>query len=170
MKKLFFSLILSLICSLAYSNETFEQTDLSNEESFVVLQSDSITIQNIAYAELNLIEINKMRLKGKGMFAGGLTLTCTGGVLLGGGAIAFYFGIMGALTQSPWARGTLIGGSHAMLTGLAFGAAGIPLTVFGVKKMNKAAELKDIYIENHPEEVTLSLQSSCEGIGLALRF
>ena len=170
MRKLFISLILSLICSIAYSNETFEQTDASNEESVVVLQSDSITIQNIAYAELNLLEINKMRLKGKGMFAGGLTLTCTGGTLLGGGAIAFYFGFMGALTQSPWARGAVIGGSHAMLTGLTLGAAGIPLTVLGVKKINKAAELKDKYIENYQNEVTLSLQSSSDGIGLALIF
>lgn len=170
MRKLFISLILSLICSLAYSNETFEQTDASNEESVVVLQSDSITIQNIAYAELNLLEINKMRLKGKGMFAGGLTLICTGEALLGGGAIAFYFGIMGALVQAPWAREAVIGGSHAMLTGLAVGVTGIPLAVIGRKRMNKAEELKNEYIQNHPDEVTLSLQSSSDGIGLTLKF
>ena len=107
----------------------------------------------------------KLQKIGRGLWIAGIPTTVTGIGMIVGGAIALY-------NHYDLAGGLLIGfGAPVVATGISLELANIPLQIVGKHKRNTAYEEYNEKCYPTPSgTLSLNLQSTSDGVGLALRF
>ena len=106
----------------------------------------------------------KLQRIGRGLWIAGIPTTATGLGMIVGGAIALY-------NHYDLAGGLLIGfGASVVGAGITMELANIPLQIVGHHKCNTAYEEYNEKCNRPAETISLNLQTTSDGIGLALRF
>jgi hypothetical protein len=124
----------------------------------------------IALAKKNCTDAYKLYKKGTGMKVGGIIMTSVGIAGVYTSTLSLFAGIIGLTTGSSYYKTVSLCslGGLAVSGGLIGG--GIPLWVKGMRRRKQSFQLYNEHIKNTYNDVTLSVQSSNNGIGMAVIF
>ena len=166
MKKAIFVVCLLMATMFAAAQTLTKSGEAYLYEGNLISQEEMVSMLQlkcpVAYEQF--LTGQKLQRIGRGLWIAGIPTSVAGLGMIAGGIVAFY-------NKNNLAGGLLVGfGAPIFATGISLELANIPLQIVGKHKRNTAYQEYNEKCNAPEETLSLNLQTTSDGLGLAVRF